>query len=182
VDKKLIESFRKGDHEAFESILNHSLEPCLRLATRLIGSREEAEDIVQDCFVTVWEKRRNIKNVDSFFGWIRRIIVNRCYDFLRKKQRKIKYIRDSGAVGINSNPVSNEADRNLNLKDSDEILSFITSRLSPKQKVVFILSEIEELSSKEIEKLTGMTSYSIKSNCYHARKRAKEIYYSLEKI
>lgn len=180
VDKKLIEAFRKGDHAAFGKILTQSLEPCLRLAIRIVGNREEAEDIVQDSFIRLWEKRKYIKNTESFIGWIRKIVVNRCYDYLRREKRRARFVNEAGSGGIDYSAPGNEADRDLKFSESNEILKIITNSLSPKQKIVFILSEIEELSVKEIEKVTGMTSYSIKSNCYHARKRAREIYNILE--
>ena len=181
MDKNQIDAFRKGNHEVFGRILSHSLEPCLKLAIRLVGSRQDAEDIVQDCFIRIWEKRRTVKNAESFDGWLRRIVINRCYDYLRREKRKVRYIDETRSVEKNNYGGRDEADRGINISDSNGILEIIVGRLSPKQRIVFILSEIEEMSIKEIEKITGMTGYSIKSNCYHARKKAKEIYYSIER-
>ncbi|TFH33983.1 MAG: RNA polymerase sigma factor, partial [Bacteroidia bacterium] len=113
--------------------------------------------------------------------WVRKIIVNRCYDFLRREQTRAKYRDENRESELYKSADSEAPDLELRLAESEETLRIITSMLSPKQRIVFILSEIDEMSVKEIKDITGMTSNSIKSNCYHARKRAREIFELLDK-
>ena len=182
IDLNIISGLRKGDKESFTLIVREMTAPMLRLAGRVVNNTEEAEDIVQECFLKVWEKRDSIKTDQSFMAWLRRIVINRCYDFLRKEKRKSVSRVDIDTVHTISASLSEEADTAINEEDVSEIIACLTEGLSPRQKVVYVLSELEGYSNQEISKSTGMSANAVKSNLHHARKAARETYNRIEKL
>ena len=180
IDKGIVEGIKSGDKASFESMIDICLEQCLLLAIRISGNKADAEDIVQETFIKVWEKRSSIRQAESFIPWIRKIVVNRSYDYLRSKKRSREFI--DRVEYINEGLISSDsADRIVAEKEVLSLLEWIGGNLSPKQRVVFVLSEIEGMSYKEISKITGLTGSSVKSNCYHAREKVKMIFEKAER-
>lgn len=175
IDHNIIEAVKGGDREAFGEMVRVSIEPCLLMAMRIVAGREEAEDIVQESFLKVWEKRSLIRSPESFVPWLRKIVVNRCYDFLRREKRvrsiRIDLTQDE-VIGMIS---SDNPDRQIAEQEAEALLTLVTAQLSPRQRIVFMLSEIEELKYDEISRITGMTRFSVKSNCHYARKKVREL-------
>jgi RNA polymerase sigma factor (sigma-70 family) len=74
-----------------------------------------------------------------------------------------------------SNKLSENPSSELENRETAQIISLLTNRLSPKQKAVFILSDIEELSQDEISEITGLNKSGVKANLYYARKNISEL-------
>jgi len=145
----------------------------------MLGDEENARDIVQDTMVIVWQKINKLKSTEAYKTWIYRIVMNRCYDKLRQQKNSPEVRGDDKAWTLIANSVS---DRSVSQLENDEIsaiIKILTTRLSPKQKAVFVLSELEELSHDEISEVTGMSKSSIKANLFFAR---KNIYEMIEKL
>ena len=136
----------------------------------MLGDEDEAKDVVQETMVTIWQKLKNIKSAEVYRTWIYKIVVNKCYDILRHKQRNREYVTDERTWAMLSEKVSQIPCLQLENDETARIIGVLTNRLSPRQKTIFILSEIEEMTSDEISKLTGISKSVIKANLYHARK------------
>ncbi len=102
--------------------------------------------------------------------WIYKIVINKCYDILRHKKRNREYVADERTWAMLSEKVSQIPSFRLENDETAGIIGMLTNRLSPNQKTIFILSEIEEMTGDEISKLTGISKSVIKANLYHARK------------
>jgi RNA polymerase sigma-70 factor (ECF subfamily) len=179
IDKGIIEGIKSGDTASFGRMIDICLEQCLLLAIRISGNKADAEDIVQEAFIKVWEKRSSIRQAESFIPWIRKIVVNRSYDYLRAKKRNIELI--DKIEYINMELISSDSADRIVAEEVINLLEWIGGKLSPKQRVVFVLSEIEGISYKEISKITGLAGSSVKSNCYHAREKVKMIFEKAER-
>jgi len=140
------------------------------MVLRIMANEQDAGDIVQDTFIKVWEKRKSIKDEESLKPYLRKIAINKCYDQLRK--RKTRYVEDN----IDNDSVINhitsyeQADQKLEKEEALILLKFLVSRLSPRQRIVFTMVELQELSHDEVSEITGLSKTSIKSNLHHARK------------
>lgn len=176
IEKELIEECRKGDLSNFRRIVDKTSPLIFSVAFRMTGDDNIARDIVQDTMITVWQKIGKIKSSECFNTWIYRIAVNKCYDHLRKRKREPEYRFDDEAWALISNHISDEAAPGLENKENAEIINFLTGKLSPKQKEVFILSELEEMSTDEIMEITGMYRSSVKANLYYARKNIRSLF------
>lgn len=170
VEKELIEECRNGDLHNFRKVVEKSTPLIFTVAFRILGDEDAARDIVQDTMVAVWQKLAKIKSSESYKTWVYRIAVNKCYDQLRKQKRQKEDRYDENEWAVISNHLSEGGITELENWENARIISMLTNQLSPKQKTVFVLSELEGLESDEIVKITGMAKSAVKANLYYARR------------
>lgn len=178
VEEKLIGKCKNGDLQSFRELIESVSPFAFSVAFRILGDEELAKDIVQDTMVTIWQKLRKINSTGSFKTWLYRVVINKCYDELRKKKREPEFRPDEKTWELISNKVSEKPSSELENEEIARVINLMTGKLSPKQKAVFVLSEIEEMPADEISEITGMSKTSVKSNLYHAK---KQIYRMLDK-
>jgi len=174
-DYKLIEECRGGNFNNFRILVEKSSPVAFSVAFRMLGDEDLAKDIVQETMVTIWQKIGKIDSAEAYKSWMYRIVVNKCYDILRKKKRVPEVVADDDVWRMIGNKISEGPSAELENKETARILSVLTDKLSPKQKTVFILAEIEEMSHDEISAVTGMSKSGIKANLYSARKNISEM-------
>lgn len=175
IDQEIIEQCRGGNLANFRKLVESSSVIIFRMAFRMLGDEDKAKDVVQDTFVSVWQKIDTIRSAEVYRTWIYRIAMNKCYDELRRRKKNQEYGADDKAWALIADRI---ADGSVSTFENSEIASVIhvlTNKLSPKQKSVFILSDIEELTSEEISSVTGMSKTLIKANLHYARKRISEL-------
>jgi RNA polymerase sigma-70 factor, ECF subfamily len=175
IDIELIEECRGGNLTNFGRLIELTSPFAFSVAFRILCDEDQAKDVVQDTMVTIWQKLNKIKSSEGYKTWIYRIVVNKCYDELRKRKRNSEFIADEKTWAAISNSVSERPSADFENKETAQIINRLTERLSPKQKAVFVLSDLEELTSNEISRITGMSKSGIKANLYHARKSIHEM-------
>lgn len=163
-----IDLCRKGDSRAFGYIVEKYQQLVYVLAFRLLCDEEDAKDAVQETFIKVWKSIYGYKEQYKFSTWIYKIAANVCYDRLRKERRVVRV--DIGECDPGSEAVQESLIDNSYLK---RVIIDATEGLSPKQKLVFTLCELEELEVKEVSAITGLSPAKIKSNLYLAKKHIK---------
>jgi RNA polymerase sigma-70 factor (ECF subfamily) len=171
IEKEMIEKCRSGSLHDFRKLVETISPFAFSVAFRMVGDEELAKDIVQETMITVWKTIRNIKSPGSFMSWLYRIVVNKCYDQLRRRKVNPEFRADDKTWALISDKISEKSFSQLENSETIQIINLLTEKLSPKQKAVFILCDLEELSSEEISVITGMSRTSIKSNLHYARKR-----------
>lgn len=165
--EQLIEKSKKNDSVSFGILVSEYQQSAFRLAFRIICNYDEAMDIVQDSFVKAWINIDKYNTKFKFSTWIYKIVCNTCYDKIRyDSKRKIKNL-DLGEINI---PVISNAESDIINNEIKDLILKTTKELTPKQKLVFILKDIEELEVEEIVQITGLSPAKIKSNLYLARK------------
>jgi RNA polymerase sigma-70 factor, ECF subfamily len=175
IDINLIEECKGGNFNNFRKLVEVTSPIAFSVAFRMLGDEELAKDIVQETMVTIWQKLSKIKSAEVYKTWIYRIVVNKCYDQLRRKKRSPEFVANDLAWAVLSNKISENPSTELENRETAQIISLLTNRLSPKQKAVFILSDIEELPHDEISEITGMNKSGIKANLHYARKNISEL-------
>jgi len=175
VEKECIEKCRNGSLHDFRKLVEMTSPFAFTVAHRMLGDEDEAKDITQETMITLWKSIKKIKSSESFMPWLYRIVVNKCYDQLRKRKRNPEVIADDKVWAILSDKISSGASSDLENKETAHIINLLTEKLSPKQKAVFVLSDLEEMSGEEISMITGMSRINIKSNLHYARKRMGEM-------
>lgn len=144
------------------------------VAFRMLGDDETAKDVVQETMVTIWQKLRKIKSAEVYKTWIYRIVVNKCYDEIRKRKRNQEQIADEPTWTLIAERISAGPSSTLEDSETSAIIRMLTERLSSKQKAVFVLSDLEGLSNDEVSEITGISKSAVKANLYHARKSISE--------
>jgi len=167
-----IEACKRKDHAAFRTLMDRYADFAFTIAFRILHNEEEAKDVVQETFLTVWNKIDNFNNRKPFSNWLYRIIVNKCYDALRKSN-KIMIHPDPYQWNLPGLFGEDDPDGNLDRRELGSLIRTFTQQLSRKQKIVFVLSDLQGLSHDEIADVTGMMKTSIKSNLNHARRKIR---------
>jgi RNA polymerase sigma-70 factor, ECF subfamily len=175
IDIQLIEECRGGNFNNFRKIVELSSPFAYSVAFRMLGDEAQAKDIVQETMITIWQKLKKIKTPEGYKVWMYRIVVNKCYDALRKKKRNPEFIADDKTWEILGNKISEGPSAALENGETTKIIAILTDKLSTKQKAVFILSELEGMSNDEVSGITGISKSSVKANLYHARKSISEM-------
>jgi RNA polymerase sigma-70 factor, ECF subfamily len=172
---EIIEQCRRGNLQDFRKLVEEASPFAFSVAFRMIGDEALADDIVQETMITIWKTIGKIKSPESFKTWMYRIVVNKCYDEMRRKKNHPEFIADDNvwkniAERISENPVSDM--ENIEMAG---MIAALTEKLSPKQKAVFVLADLEEMSNEEISAVTGMSRLNVKANLHYARKSIGEM-------
>jgi len=174
IDLKLIEQCRGGNFNNFRILVEATSPFAYSVAFRMLGNDEQAKDVVQETMVTIWQKLKKIKSAEVYKTWVYRIVVNKCYDQLRKRKRNMEIILDDKAWTLISNTVSHGPGDALENKEIAGIIAMLTDKLSAKQKAVFVLADLEGMTHDEIAEITGIGKSSVKANLCLARKCISE--------
>ena len=174
-DEHILDGCISGKREFQELLYKRFSGKMFALCLRYVRNRDEAEDVLQDGFVTVFKNIQNFRRDGSFEGWIRRIIVNTALMHLRSRKNKLNF-SDLNEVGAKYQPQSQfDVDSQINAK---ELLKMLDT-LPDGYRVVFNLFAIEGFSHKEIAEKLGITEGTSKSQLSKARNYLQE---SLQKL
>lgn len=167
-----IDAARNGDAGAFALIVERYRQSVFRICVRILGDSGEAEDAVQETFVRAWQSLQGYDPRYSIATWLRTIACRLCYDVLRRRTRRRQYEQDAcrqGSGDGSGDPESLRMSREL-----ESLFRKAASGLSPMQRTVFVLAEIEQLPFYEVHRITGWSAVQIKSNLCIARKKVRK--------
>ncbi|MBW5423470.1 sigma-70 family RNA polymerase sigma factor [Streptomyces sp. BG9H] len=161
----------EGDEEAFEELVRRHAPGLLRLATRLLGSRTEAEDAVQDSFVSAWRKLPEFRRDARFGTWIHRIVTNRCLNVLRARRPAVDLegVPEPQAPEHEASP-ARVAEGHAAVAD----LTRAMAGLSPEQRVCWVLRELNGLSYESIAESVGISPEAVRGRVFRARRYLTE--------
>jgi RNA polymerase sigma-70 factor, ECF subfamily len=141
----IIGLFNSDFEKAVSLLFNNYYTELCRKAYCIVNDQDIAEDIVQDVFFKLWEKKSKIQIDTSLSAYLKRMVFNESISFLRKNKEFLEFSDD-----INQNQISDNPDYNLTQQELHAIISEAIEKLPPKCKTIFLLSRIEKLSYKEI--------------------------------
>ncbi len=173
-DPQDIRKSREGDATAFREIVRTTQSYVFALTFRLLRDEEDAKDAVQEVYVRVW---KNIGSYDErrvFTTWLYRIATNHCLDRLRHRRLQNSVFDRAGGEDAASVADAGEPGALTANRDLAEKISSLVSGLSPKQELVFILRDLQDLSVEEVCAVTGMSRGSVRVHLHHARKTIRE--------
>jgi RNA polymerase sigma-70 factor, ECF subfamily len=162
-----------GDRHAFRMLVESQQTFAYAVAFRFVGNAGDAEDIVQEAFVRLWKNLHQYRPEVKLSTWLYRIIANLCLDLLKsrpeKQRRSAVDIDHSHAVTDGSTP---EAD--LYRRELMGAIHAAANELTPLQRAVFILRDLEDLPVEEVCDILCMPAGNVKSNLYYARRKVGE--------
>ncbi len=170
----LIKRCKAAERKAQELLYKHFAAKMLGVCLRYATDRMEAEDMLQNGFIRVFQKINDYRGDGSFEGWIRRIMVHGAIEHYRKHHKMIQL----ADLEDESNELSVDPIATANLAAKD--LMVLIQRLSPGYRIVFNLYAIEGYSHKEIAAITGITEGASKSQLSRARSVLKQQILKLE--
>ena len=174
VSENIIQAVRLGDRNAFAQLVDRSGNFVYAVALKMLGNKQDAEDLAQDCFIKVWEKIGMYNTQYKFGTWLYRIVINASLDRLRKRKHDGNPL---GSESQNEMLISSHllSDQQFEERDFIEFVRILSGRLSHKQHAVFVLHDLDELEQDEISEILDMSKGSVKSNLHLARKALRKL-------
>ena len=174
----LVARAKQGDIEAFERLYQHFSGKILNYIYRMTGSREEAEDLMQDTFILAHRNLGSLKENEKFQSWLFRIAKNNVYQKYRRKPAQIESIDADSAPELSEahrleTPMKGPEESALS-GELEETIERAISELSEKYREVFVLSAIHKLSYREISEILGRSLAAIKSDIHRARVQVRD--------
>lgn len=171
-DLELVELFRHGDVTGFNELVRRYQEKVYWIARRTMGNHEDADDVVQDVFVRVFEKLKHFRGDANFYTWLYRVTVNVSLNALRKK--RIKDILPYDELFEETLPADNQTDRAMYEQEYQTILEKAIDRLPAKQKAAFMMRYYDEMTYEDMAKILHTSVGGLKANYFHALKKIQE--------
>jgi RNA polymerase sigma-70 factor (ECF subfamily) len=174
LESEVIKKAIAGDAHAFRLLVERHQAFAYSLSYRFVSSHDDAADITQEAFIRLWKNISRYRVEIKLTTWLYKIITNLCLDYLKSKHRKrhndMRHVDDLYSI---TDPMG--ADKSLLEEEFRMLVLEMTKELTPKQKAVFILRDMEELEMKEISGILSMSTGNVKSNLYYARVKMSEL-------
>ena len=170
-DEELISRFQNGDERAYVELVNRYKDRLLNFVFQFLGDIEQAEDVVQDTMLRLYEKKHYYKEIAKFSTWIYTIARNLANTELRKRKRtKTTYLSQLSKERQFEIPaIQDDVDQSLQNEFINDRIQSAISNLPEHFKVVIILRDIQELSYEEISNIVEVPLGTIKSRINRAR-------------
>jgi RNA polymerase sigma-70 factor (ECF subfamily) len=157
----LVERAQAGEDDAFAQLVDLDADACYAVAFRILRDAERAQDAVQDAFVLVWRELPRLRDADRYAPWLHRLLVNACYEQLRRHRRWADHVRVLPIEG----PTGPDAIVSIDDRDA---LDRAFRRLTPEHRAVFVLHHHSGFPVAEIAEIVGIPVGTVKSRLHHA--------------
>ncbi len=170
---QLIKAFKKGDTESFKLLFDRYHKRLYSFLFDLLKSKEDAEEIVQEAFIKIWENRENFLEDYPFEPLLFRIARNTSLNYSRKRVNRAVFEKN---FSFSSDLSAGSADEYILLQETQNIIDAILNGLPPKRKEIFLLQKVEGLSRQEIAEKLGISVITVDHQLFKANR------YMLEEI
>ena len=157
---------KKGDKEAFSRVIQNVKVKLYKTAMAILKNDDDACDAIQETLISVYKNINTLEHLEYFQTWIIRILINKCYDIMKKNQK---------IININEK-ISNEVDSFYEMYSTESELELILNKIEKDLKMVTVLYYYDELPVKEIAISLNIPEGTVKSRLSRARKSISEIY------
>ncbi len=179
-ESQLVAQSREGDTTAFNELVRRYERKIFRLAQHITQNREDAEDVLQETFLKAYEHLDQFKGDAKFYTWIVRIAVNQALMKLRRRKTdrtvSIDETIDTGEDTVTREIAAWDEDpeQRFSRDELGGILDDAVQSLEPLYRSVFVLRDIEELSTEETAEALGLSIPAVKSRLLRARLQLRE--------
>lgn len=179
-EKKLLDLAKKGDVEAFESLVEAYQKKVYNIALRMVGNPDDAEEIAQEVFIRIFKSLKNFKGQAQFYTWIYRITSNVCLDELRKrKNKRVIYLDQEIAnrdneLGRQIGDESFAPDIFAEQNQLKKMINDALQQLPEKHRIILIMRDICGMSYEDIAKALESPIGTVKSRISRARQALKD--------
>jgi RNA polymerase sigma-70 factor (ECF subfamily) len=179
-DKEIITRLRMNDEKAFSTLVDLFSKKVYNTCIGMLQNIEDAEDVTQEIFITIHTNILQFKEESSLSTWIYRISVNKCLEFIRKKNRKkrsgiFKSIFSSdGEKAIENHSDFIHPGIELENKERAQILFKAIDLLSEQQRTAYILHKVEQVSYNEIAAIMELSLSAVESLLFRAKQNLRK--------
>lgn len=161
-NRELVKLLKKGDMAAFDAIYNSYCHKLHQFVIRYVKQEEDAEGIVQEVFIKIWEARTKINVYESFESFLFTIAYNTTISLLRKRVSETKsreYLKSLQQIDT-----ADQVIEEIHFKELDQKVQSLLKQLTPRQKEIYLLSREEGLTHKEIAKKLNISENTVKNH------------------
>lgn len=179
-DELLVKFFVDSQNEeAFTELVNRYSDKVYRLAYRITGNPDDAEEVLQEVFIILIEKLGTFRQEARFSTWLYRVAANASYMFIRggkkNKENQVSFddykpYNDQGVLqGVQDNDWTDIPDYKLLSLEGSQLIEKAINELPEEYKIVFHMKDVEGMTSKEIAKILNLSLPAVKSRVLRAR-------------
>ena len=161
-----------GDEAAFRQFIITHTPPCYNYAYRILKRKELAEDAVSEVFVSVWEARRHLPDIENINAWLHRLTLNKSISMLRREYR---WTSGTGEITDIELEIADPGPESEYDQETVDRLNDAIKELPPKCRHVLYLAKIRKLSYKEIAHILGISAKTVSNHLTYAMKRLTAI-------
>jgi RNA polymerase sigma-70 factor (ECF subfamily) len=178
-ERLLIEKLKAGDRKAFEAVFNHYAGRVFRQAFKLVGNEADAQDVVQEVFLLVYRKAYSFRGKSEFSTWLFRVTANAALTKLRerKKDKEVvslddympKFRKDGHHLVRPVADWTQDIENLVAIMEFSKVIQQAMDHLSPIDKAVVVMSDLEGMSNPEISETLHITVLAVKARLHRAR-------------
>jgi RNA polymerase sigma-70 factor (ECF subfamily) len=172
-DLELAARCRAGDADAFEELYRLHVRRLFGLVLRMVGSAEDAEDLVQEVFLQAHRKLAGFRGESTLGTWLYRLTMNHCLDHLRGRQAKMSRATDSLDDDERAEPMAPAPAVPPAISRMD--LEKAIAALPPGSRAAFLLHDVEGFEHREVAEILGVSEGTSKSQVHKARLKLRSI-------
>ena len=168
-DRAIIEQVLGGDVEAFARLVDRHYDRCARIAVRILGNREDAEEALQDAFLRAFRALEDYQDRERFSAWLTRILVNQCRTTLARTRR-----REAVFLDVEPRDIDLAVDGSHDGGAWPE-LEHALAQLPLEQREAVVLKYADDLTYEEMARITGAGESALKMRVQRAFARLRDL-------
>jgi len=172
-DKELLQEFRQSDtkEKAFTSIIKKYQEKLYWHVRRMVIDHDDANDVLQNMFIKVWNGLENFREDSQLYTWLYRIATNESLTFLEQAKKRSSVSLNEMEGGLANKIV---ADKNFDANKLEWKLQLAIQKLPEKQRLVFNLRYYDEMPYEEMSRILETSEGALKASYHHAARKIEE--------
>lgn len=172
-DSELLLQFRNPDtkEQGFTAIIKKYQEKLYWHVRRMVVEHEDANDVLQNIFIRVWNGLENFREDSQLYTWLYRIATNECLTFLEQQKKKSSVSLSDVETGL-SNKI--QADKHFDANKLEWKLQLAIQQLPEKQRIVFNLRYYDEMPYEEMSRVLETSEGALKASYHHAVKKIED--------
>lgn len=169
-DAELVATAVRGNVNAFAELSRRYRDSYTRFAVRMVGSHDDAEDVLQSAFIRAYRALDKCRDPNRFGGWLYQIVANECRSFvIRRSRRDRRLVHDE--LRLRDAPAPTRVDDEDTLED----VQYALDQLDVDQREAFLMKHVEQLSYEEMAEITGDGISALKMRVKRACARLRQL-------
>jgi len=177
-DEALVAAAKRGDRQAFETLVLRHERTVLAVAQRITNNREDAEDVAQESLHKAFVHLGGFQEKSRFSTWLTRIVMNQALMLIRRRRGAIEVSPESPEDGVTSSSEafvdqSPDPEESCWRRERQQLLTAAINRLGPRVRRTILLRDIEERSAEETARILGTSIGAVKARVFQGRRKLR---------
>jgi RNA polymerase sigma-70 factor (ECF subfamily) len=174
-EQHLIDLALKGDEMAFAKLYNRYYNQVFAFCSRLLRGKHDVEDAVQQVFLEAWRSMARFEGRSLFSTWLTKIAIHTCLSFHRKSGRLLLSPVEGSdmyeqVTELLWDQTQKYPDEEIFLSEKKAMVNKLLARMTPKKKVVFMMSDMQGMTAPEISAILKIPDATVRTRLFHARR------------